>query len=396
MTILGGAKANGRREYHIVHFMGHGEFDGKNGALVFDDRQISGEHFSTMIARESSVRLIVLNACNTARTGTQVGIDPFAGVASSLVMKGLPAVVAMQFPITDGAAILFSGQFYSQLAAGKSFEEAVSEGRASVWENDPDGFEWATPMLFLQASGNEPMAAPVPAELANRQTAEDIKFQPYMVDRQAVVEQLTLACGKDKAHPENPVICFVPGDSRQCFLELTERLPKEELCDVFNLDARDDGIENYEFKWPKTYTEEGEFQDLLTRSLGKGIPSCPRPVNLESVQKHLAGIHPAVMLYTEINPDDWEDYPDTILQEFADYWKQYPVDPSQRILILVFYHSTVNFATLGYGDIVMSEQARLLGALEAVNGVMMFGLTTGVLVTVLNAIARRGWKARVG
>jgi hypothetical protein len=63
---------------------------------------------------------------------------------------------------------------------------------------------------------------------------------------------------------------------------------------------------------------------------------------------------------------------------------------------MAFYHSTVNFATLGYGDIVMSEQARLLGALEAVNGVMMFGLTTGVLVTVLNAIARRGWKARVG
>ncbi len=61
-----------------------------------------------------------------------------------------------------------------------------------------------------------------------------------------------------------------------------------------------------------------------------------------------------------------------------------------------FYHSTVNFATLGYGDIVMSEQARLLGALEAVNGVMMFGLTTGVLFTVLNAITHRGWKARMG
>ena len=61
-----------------------------------------------------------------------------------------------------------------------------------------------------------------------------------------------------------------------------------------------------------------------------------------------------------------------------------------------FYHSTVNFAAIGYGDIVMSEQARLLGALEAVNGVMMFGLTTGLLFAVLNAIARRGWQARMG
>ncbi len=60
-----------------------------------------------------------------------------------------------------------------------------------------------------------------------------------------------------------------------------------------------------------------------------------------------------------------------------------------------FYHSTVNFATLGYGDIVMSEQGRLLGALEAVNGVLMFGLTTGVLYSVFNALLRRGWDARM-
>ena len=60
-----------------------------------------------------------------------------------------------------------------------------------------------------------------------------------------------------------------------------------------------------------------------------------------------------------------------------------------------FYHSTVNFSTLGYGDLVMSERERLLGALEAVNGVMMFGLTTGVLMGVMNALLRRGWQAHM-
>ena len=38
-----------------------------------------------------------------------------------------------------------------------------------------------------------------------------------------------------------------------------------------------------------------------------------------------------------------------------------------------FYHSAVNFGSLGYGDIVMSEQHKLLGALEAINGVLMIG-----------------------
>jgi len=54
-----------------------------------------------------------------------------------------------------------------------------------------------------------------------------------------------------------------------------------------------------------------------------------------------------------------------------------------------FYHSTVNFATLGYGDIVMSERWRLLGALQAASGVLMFGLSTGTLFAVMTQIFRR-------
>lgn len=53
-----------------------------------------------------------------------------------------------------------------------------------------------------------------------------------------------------------------------------------------------------------------------------------------------------------------------------------------------FYHSTVNFASLGYGDIVMSEDWRLLGALEACNGVLMFGLSVGTIMSVMNGLFR--------
>lgn len=50
-----------------------------------------------------------------------------------------------------------------------------------------------------------------------------------------------------------------------------------------------------------------------------------------------------------------------------------------------FYHSTVNFTSLGYGDIVMSEGWRLLGAFEAANGVLMFGITAGLILSVMTA-----------
>jgi hypothetical protein len=54
-----------------------------------------------------------------------------------------------------------------------------------------------------------------------------------------------------------------------------------------------------------------------------------------------------------------------------------------------FYHSMVNYAALGYGDIVMSEQWRLLGALESTVGVLMFGLTAGMMVAVMTPLFGR-------
>lgn len=53
---------------------------------------------------------------------------------------------------------------------------------------------------------------------------------------------------------------------------------------------------------------------------------------------------------------------------------------------VAFYHSAVNFAALGYGDIVMSEKYRLLGALEAINGVLMIGVSTAAWMAVFQKL----------
>lgn len=57
-----------------------------------------------------------------------------------------------------------------------------------------------------------------------------------------------------------------------------------------------------------------------------------------------------------------------------------------------FYHSTVNFTSLGYGDIVMSERWRLLGGLEAANGVIMFGLSAGTVLSTMSILFGRHQK----
>ena len=54
--------------------------------------------------------------------------------------------------------------------------------------------------------------------------------------------------------------------------------------------------------------------------------------------------------------------------------------------LTAYYHSMVNFASLGYGDIVMSEQWRLMGAIESSIGVLMFGVSAGAMLSIMSYI----------
>ena len=58
------------------------------------------------------------------------------------------------------------------------------------------------------------------------------------------------------------------------------------------------------------------------------------------------------------------------------------------------YHSGVNFASLGYGDIVMSKDWKLLGPLEAVNGVLMVGMTGAALMAMLQRLIMKQHEQR--
>jgi hypothetical protein len=63
-------------------------------------------------------------------------------------------------------------------------------------------------------------------------------------------------------------------------------------------------------------------------------------------------------------------------------------------LELAFYHSAVNYSSLGYGDIVMSLRWRLLGPLEAIDGTVMFGISTALIVALTARLIERRVKAK--
>jgi hypothetical protein len=53
-----------------------------------------------------------------------------------------------------------------------------------------------------------------------------------------------------------------------------------------------------------------------------------------------------------------------------------------------FYHSAVNYTTLGYGDVVMSARWKLLGPLEASDGMLMFGVSTALIFAVVQRLTQ--------
>ena len=172
--------------YHVVHYMGHGDFAAtKGGMLLLEDdagRAVptSAKAFAHLL-RDEPLRLVFLNACDTGTTPQTDGLHPFAGVAAALVANGVPAVVAMQFPITDRAALTFSKVFYERIAAGDAVDLAVAQGRSALYlaairaGGDDDAGEWATPVLYMRAEdgavlGGRAVATPLAASGSSAQT----------------------------------------------------------------------------------------------------------------------------------------------------------------------------------------------------------------------------------
>jgi CHAT domain len=140
-------------DVHVLHYIGHGAYDEatESGVLVLETPQgrahdVSGEDIGAMLQDEASLRLVVLNACEGARTSH---VDPFSGVATSLVNFDIPAVIGMQFEITDDAAIAFSESLYTGLARGLPVDAALAPARRAII-GAMMATEFGTPVLFLR------------------------------------------------------------------------------------------------------------------------------------------------------------------------------------------------------------------------------------------------------
>jgi len=150
---------------HILHFIGHGEYDEKNGegVLIMEDAdnnamRIESERLGVLVQGKSRLQLVILNSC----LGTQGNSSqPFSSMAAGLVRSGVPAVIAMQFEISDQAARIISETFYSSLALNFPVDAALTEARRQIFLSYPESLEWATPILYMQVPDGQLFRFPV-------------------------------------------------------------------------------------------------------------------------------------------------------------------------------------------------------------------------------------------
>jgi hypothetical protein len=176
-----------RGTYHVLHFIGHGGFreSSDEGVVLFEDgagqsHQVTGEELGILLQDHPTLRLVVLNSCEGARGG--VG-DPFSGTAQSLVRRRIPAVVAMQFEITDTAALRFSRSFYGALASNYPVDAAVAESRRWI-RLSGNTFEWGTPVLYMLAPDGRLFELPRDAEERAREATDIGHAKPDVRDEE--------------------------------------------------------------------------------------------------------------------------------------------------------------------------------------------------------------------
>ena len=154
---------------HVLHFIGHGDYDpdldqGRVALVREDDGRAdwveAGRLIDLLNQADPTPRLVVLNSCSSGQSGTQ---DPLSGTASVLVHGGVSAVAAMQFRISDPAAVAFPRGFYKALAAGKTVEAALSSGRIAILGRG-ESLEWVTPVLYMRGGATQlfTIAPPTP------------------------------------------------------------------------------------------------------------------------------------------------------------------------------------------------------------------------------------------
>lgn len=147
-------RAMRKEHWNVFHFIGHGDFQNDEGVLAMADEDgnsqlMTATQVGRLLADHDSLRLAVLNSCRGASASNN---DLYSSTGAVLMRRGVPAVVSMQYEISDRAAIEFARMFYEVLADNEPVDTAVTEARIAISNVPGTRREWATPVLHMRTA----------------------------------------------------------------------------------------------------------------------------------------------------------------------------------------------------------------------------------------------------
>ena len=328
----------GGQKYHIFHFIGHGVFEErtKKYGLVLDGEKqpVSAQQLSTILHDERTLRLAVLNACETGRHSRT---DAFAGTAQTLMEQNLPAVVAMQFAITDEAAITFAHEFYRRVAEHCPVDAAVTEARRAIFAQ-PNEVEWGTPVLYMRSPDGVifDFSAEEAAVDFKKPRQEKKRFSPAVPDNFAFLtanrkdqdEALESAIQDWQKHkPRRPFFCIVHGDLREGHLEYLQRLQEKSLPQLLKQRPEVKMLE-----WPFNSRKRENRAEQLRRRLA---PLFQAPVSTLEISKIISRTAIPTMLHTLFLTENWPHFGSDSILDLIKFWnEEWPDLPPRQFLIV--------------------------------------------------------------
>ncbi len=179
--------------YHILHYIGHGEYSYKQrrGFLCFEGETGETEamgvaQLSPLLAAVPHLGLVIISACHSAQIGV---LDAFDNLATGLLQQDIPAVLAIPSSLHDESAIELFRTFYHKVADGEQLLQALHEARQALHEvdmarqEDRRRFDWGVPALYVRRSDlrlldphSTPTAVSRPDPLASRPSEDTHGF----------------------------------------------------------------------------------------------------------------------------------------------------------------------------------------------------------------------------
>lgn len=327
-------KLNEAPPFHILHFGGHAAHDpaSSKGSLFLEDEsgfpdEIDCEDLADLLDDHKSLRLVMLNACEGGRLA-----DGFAGLAKRLCQRGFPAVVAMQFPVTDDVAVEFTACFYRALIEGQPVDGAVHRARQAMRLGAARrDLQWATPVVYQQDNAVLFEAAERPRDVdpsENRSNGEK-HVLTYYCDRshqRGQAQEAIPEYGSSEARTGRPVVLVTHGDSLAEHWAFFKRIELEILPDLH---------------WSKICTYKlpellpGSAPESVARYIRRSLASKIGATDqtLEAVLRNRGG--QALLIDLPCQAHEWRSKEESLLRDVYRCWSDFGDLPAEMLLVCV-------------------------------------------------------------